>query len=229
MPSIDVGAEVFRNRALNCWPWVRSLIHSPDAVIHSPAEIVAAWPTTVTRSRCPRAFARRTQKPFSALWKVTRSTRPASTSWVDDSRLRLHTDFSDLSTRRTHTQGISKPPTKCAAFGADPALGSDREPPDAAALSLAVISGGSYSPSWQAPMCVWNRSYWAPRVETSDPSPIPHATAAPESVLVTFGAPVDSPPWPGLHDWVIRASYASSCDPRGVSRSKDRKILLRSG
>src|SRR5262249_31136997 len=85
MPSNDVGAEVFRNRALNCWPWVRSLTHSPDAVIHSPAEIVAAWPTTVTRSRCPRAFARRTQKPFSVLWKVTRSTRPARTSWVDDS------------------------------------------------------------------------------------------------------------------------------------------------
>ena len=29
-------------RALNCCPWVRSLTHSPDAVIHSPAEIVAA-------------------------------------------------------------------------------------------------------------------------------------------------------------------------------------------
>src|SRR6476619_1673134 len=85
MPSIDVGAEVFRNRALNCWPWVRSLIHSPDAVIHSPAEIVAAWPTTVTKSRWPRAFALRTQKPFSALWKVTRSARPVRTSWVDDS------------------------------------------------------------------------------------------------------------------------------------------------
>jgi hypothetical protein len=27
-----------------------------------------------------RAFARSTQKPFSALWKVTRSTRPARTS-----------------------------------------------------------------------------------------------------------------------------------------------------
>ena len=54
-------------------------------MIHSPAEIIAAWPTTVTRSRWPRAFALRTQKPFSPLWKVTRSTRPASTSWVDDS------------------------------------------------------------------------------------------------------------------------------------------------
>jgi len=48
--------------------------------IHSPAAIVAACPITVTRSRCPRAFARKTQNPFSALWKVTRSTRPAKTS-----------------------------------------------------------------------------------------------------------------------------------------------------
>jgi hypothetical protein len=63
------------------------LIHSLDAVIHSPAGIIAAGPTTVTRSRWPRAFALRTQKPFSLLWKVTRSTRPASTSWVDGSRL----------------------------------------------------------------------------------------------------------------------------------------------
>src|SRR6204780_4613505 len=89
IPSIELGAEVLRNRALNCWPCVRSLVHSPDAVIHSPAEMMAAWPTTVTKSRWPRAFARRTQKPFSALWKVTRSTKPASTSWVDDSGVGL--------------------------------------------------------------------------------------------------------------------------------------------
>jgi hypothetical protein len=44
MPSAEVGGDVRRNRALNCWPCVRSLIHSPDAVIHSPAAIVAAWP-----------------------------------------------------------------------------------------------------------------------------------------------------------------------------------------
>src|SRR6266567_2296370 len=25
MPSTEVGAEVLRKRALNCWPWVRSL------------------------------------------------------------------------------------------------------------------------------------------------------------------------------------------------------------
>jgi hypothetical protein len=46
--------------------------NSPDAVIYSPAEMTAAWPTMVTRSRWPRAFALRTQKPFSALWNVTR-------------------------------------------------------------------------------------------------------------------------------------------------------------
>ena len=85
MPSAEVGGDVRRKRALNCWPWVRSLTHSPDAVIHSPAAMVAAWPTTVTTSRCPRDLARRTQKPFSALWYVTRSTRPASTSWVEGS------------------------------------------------------------------------------------------------------------------------------------------------
>ena len=60
-------------------PWVRSLIHSPDAVIHSPAEIDAAWPTTVT-DREPARLGSETQNPFSSLWKVTRSTRPASTS-----------------------------------------------------------------------------------------------------------------------------------------------------
>ena len=81
MPSMELGAEVRMKRALNCWPWVRSLTHSPDAVIHSPGEIVAAWPTIVARSRCPRALIRSTQKPFSALWNVTRSTTPASTAW----------------------------------------------------------------------------------------------------------------------------------------------------
>ena len=37
MPSAEVGGDVRRNRALNCCPCVRSLTHSPDAVIHSPA------------------------------------------------------------------------------------------------------------------------------------------------------------------------------------------------
>src|SRR4030088_3498882 len=58
MPSIEVGADVRMKRALNCWPWLWSLTHSPDAVIHSPAEIVAAWPMTGPRTRGARAFVR---------------------------------------------------------------------------------------------------------------------------------------------------------------------------
>jgi hypothetical protein len=44
IPSAEVGGDVRRNLALTCWLCVRSLIHSPDAVIHSPAAIVAALP-----------------------------------------------------------------------------------------------------------------------------------------------------------------------------------------
>ena len=80
MPSSVVGAVAFRNDALNCGPWVRSLTHTPEALTNSPGEIRAAWPTTVARSRCPRTLTRSTQKPVSALWKVTRSTNPDRTS-----------------------------------------------------------------------------------------------------------------------------------------------------
>src|SRR6202011_2653408 len=48
--------------------------------MYSPAAMDGAAPSTVTRSRCPRALMRRTQKPLSALWKVTRSTKPAKGS-----------------------------------------------------------------------------------------------------------------------------------------------------
>ena len=65
MPSIDEGAETFRKRARNCSPWVRLLVHPPEAVIHSPAEIVAAWPTAVTKSRWPRALTRSTWGLYS--------------------------------------------------------------------------------------------------------------------------------------------------------------------
>ena len=80
MPSTVVGAVAFRNEALNWTPCVRSLIQDPLAWTNSPAEIIAAWPTRVMRSRWPRALTRRTQKPFSELWNVTRSTSPAKTS-----------------------------------------------------------------------------------------------------------------------------------------------------
>src|SRR6266496_2392511 len=32
MPSTEVGAEVLRKPALNCWPWVRSFTQSPAAI-----------------------------------------------------------------------------------------------------------------------------------------------------------------------------------------------------
>ena len=38
MPSRVVGGAARRKAALNCSPWVRSLIQMPLAVIHSPAE-----------------------------------------------------------------------------------------------------------------------------------------------------------------------------------------------
>ena len=37
-------------------------------------------PMTVVSSRCPRALTRRTQKPLSSLWKVTRSISPEISS-----------------------------------------------------------------------------------------------------------------------------------------------------
>jgi len=80
MPSTVVGAVALRNEALNWTPCVRSFIQEPLVWMNSPAEIIAAWPTTVMRSRWPRALTRSTQKPFSELWNVTRSTRPAKTS-----------------------------------------------------------------------------------------------------------------------------------------------------
>src|SRR6202158_1040988 len=45
-----------------------------------PAFTEGSDPTTVVSSRCPRAFTRRTQKPLSSLWKVTRSITPEISS-----------------------------------------------------------------------------------------------------------------------------------------------------
>jgi hypothetical protein len=69
MPSSEIGSEVFKNFALNCWPWVRSLIQSPVAVTHSPAEITAACPITVTSSRWPRALIRR--EASTLVWEAS--------------------------------------------------------------------------------------------------------------------------------------------------------------
>jgi hypothetical protein len=80
MPSSVVGGAARKKAALNCRPWVRSLIQVPLAWTSSPALIAAAAPTTVTSSRWPRTLTRSTQKPVSGLWKVTRSTSPARAS-----------------------------------------------------------------------------------------------------------------------------------------------------
>ena len=73
IPSAVVGGTVFMVVALNCSPCSLSLTHQPSALSHSPAVTEGSDPTTVVSSRCPRAFTRRTQKPLSSLWKVTRS------------------------------------------------------------------------------------------------------------------------------------------------------------
>src|SRR5208283_201396 len=52
--------------------------------MYSPAAMDGAAPSTVTRSRLPLALTRSTQKPLSALWNVTRSTKPASGSRSPD-------------------------------------------------------------------------------------------------------------------------------------------------
>src|SRR3954454_20836384 len=77
IPSAVVGGAALKKAALNWRPWTRLLSQVPLAWTNSPAVIAAAAPTTVTRSRWPRALTRRTQKPVSGLWKVTRSTSPA--------------------------------------------------------------------------------------------------------------------------------------------------------
>src|SRR5207253_4349659 len=75
-PSAVVGGTVFMLVALNCSPCSLSLTHQPSALSHSPAVTEGSDPMTVVSSRCPRAFTRRTQKPLSSLWKVTRSISP---------------------------------------------------------------------------------------------------------------------------------------------------------
>ena len=59
---------------------MRSFTQVPLIWTNSPALINTARPTTVTRSLWPLALTRSTQNPFSGLWNVTRSTRPARAS-----------------------------------------------------------------------------------------------------------------------------------------------------
>ena len=83
IPSGVVGGTVFIIAALNCSPCSLSLTHQPSATSHSPAVTEGNDPTTVVSSLCPCVLTRRTQKPLSSLWKVTRSIRPEISSVVD--------------------------------------------------------------------------------------------------------------------------------------------------
>src|ERR1700735_2671230 len=67
IPSVVVGGTVRRTVAFICNPCSLSRTHAPSAVSHSPAQTDGEDPTTVTRSRWPVAFTRRTQKPESSL------------------------------------------------------------------------------------------------------------------------------------------------------------------
>jgi hypothetical protein len=80
--AVVVGGTVFIIAALNCSPCSLSLTHQPSATSHSPAVTAGNDPTTVISSLCPCALTRRTQKPLSSLWKVTRSIRPEISSVV---------------------------------------------------------------------------------------------------------------------------------------------------
>ena len=79
--ALDAGQRVRRRNPdedrLELSPCSRSVTHVPDAEAYSPGATVGVCPTSVTSSRSPLTFSRRTQKPLSALWNVTRSTSPS--------------------------------------------------------------------------------------------------------------------------------------------------------
>ena len=86
MPSTDVGAEGLqkpRFKLLAVEAVVDPFAGGGDPFAGRNRRRVADDGYQIAR---PRAFARRTQKPFSVLWKVTRSTRPARTSCAGDCR-----------------------------------------------------------------------------------------------------------------------------------------------
>jgi len=52
------------------------LYHDPLHLIYSPTDGDGALPVTATKSLCDLTLTRKTQKPFSELWKVIRSIVP---------------------------------------------------------------------------------------------------------------------------------------------------------
>ena len=121
MPSSVAGCVVVTCAALGCSQCSRPVAHRPVALINSPALTAAAWPAKATRSRCPRALARSTQKPFSASWQVTRSHQPGQ---------RLHRRCRPAPGRLA----LVRDPCRSDEAARDPA-GGDRTHGDGAALS----------------------------------------------------------------------------------------------
>src|ERR1700687_398020 len=76
----DSGAKCGKDSVNCCSPCSLSLTHQPSAASHSPAVTEGNDPTTVVSSRCPCVVRGSTQKPFSSLWKVTRSMTPEISS-----------------------------------------------------------------------------------------------------------------------------------------------------
>src|ERR1035437_3709725 len=77
---LSIPSLVLGGRALNWRPCSLSRTHQPSAVSHSPALTDGNEPRTVTSSRCPWTFTRRTANPLSSLKKVTLSTSPTISS-----------------------------------------------------------------------------------------------------------------------------------------------------
>src|SRR5215469_14998184 len=65
-----------------------------------PAVTEGKEPTTVMSSRCPLAFTRRTQKPLSSLWKVTRQSNPRFDRWRVGVRRSRHSCVGFILARR---------------------------------------------------------------------------------------------------------------------------------
>src|SRR5215472_7214625 len=88
MPSTVLGADVRRKR-LELLS-VNAVIH-PFARCNDPFASGNCCGVSDHRNEVavPTRFRPQDANPFSALWKVTRSTSPANTSWVDDSGCEL--------------------------------------------------------------------------------------------------------------------------------------------
>ena len=78
MPGSVVGGAILTNTARNYRPCSRSVTQVPEASAYSAGVTVRVWLMSVTSSRSPLTLSRNTQNPLSALWNVTRSTRPLS-------------------------------------------------------------------------------------------------------------------------------------------------------